>query len=108
MSYTKGEWNLTGKDANGAVNIFTDTEYIATVRHEYDAHLIAAAPEMHEALLDFTYTYRRGLKVEQARAYKKAMGVLTKIEDKNGGKNDNIQWQGKGLLIPDSVTQSIN
>lgn len=44
----KGKWNLTGKDANGAVNVFTDKEYIATVRHEYDAHLIASAPELYK------------------------------------------------------------
>lgn len=50
MNYTKGKWSLTGKDDSGAANIFTDKEDIATVRHEYDAYLIVAAPDMYEAL----------------------------------------------------------
>jgi len=47
--YTKGERSLTGQDANGAVNVFTDKEYIATFRHKADAQLDAAAPDMAES-----------------------------------------------------------
>ncbi len=49
---------------------------------EANANLISAAPALHESLLDFTLAYRRGLKVEQTRAYKKAMKALALVEGK--------------------------
>ncbi len=39
-----------------------------------------AAPNMYEALEDFTMAYRRGIKVEQAKAYNKAMKALAKVK----------------------------
>ncbi len=92
MKYTKGEWIID----NTGTAIFVGERLIANCggwqlsQHEPEslsqnktnALLIAAAPAMYEALLDFTYAYRRGLQVEQARAYNKAMKALAKAEKK--------------------------
>jgi len=62
MNYTKGEWTArkVPRDSN-KLNImcnetFIATPYIAYGQMEANAHLIAAAPEMYEALKAVTNT----------------------------------------------------
>lgn len=49
MRYTKGEWK-TYKNALGQWAVSTDNEPIAQVGRHYNAQLIAAAPDLYEAL----------------------------------------------------------
>ncbi len=49
MEYTKGEWT-TGKSVMGDWVISTEEELICREVRHYNAHLIAAAPKMYEAL----------------------------------------------------------
>ena len=49
MEHTKGEWK-TYRNALGQWAVSTDLEPIAQVDRHYNAHLIAAAPDMYEAL----------------------------------------------------------
>lgn len=91
MNYTKGKWKVR-HPVNNDYTIYIGEygkgiEQIAILienkpNAEANAHLIAATPEMYEALLDFTMAYRRGLKGEQSKAYTKAMKALAKAEDK--------------------------
>ncbi len=85
MNYTTGDWTITGRDANGAVNIFTDKENIATVRHEYDARLMAAAPMMYEALKGLLKPYaipNDASKPDYPEYWVNAVKVLDKAEGK--------------------------
>ncbi len=55
MDYTKGEWKLELRPADNVYRIRTDNDIIADVfgingEDKASAHLIAAAPELYEAL----------------------------------------------------------
>ena len=52
--YTKGEWRARKSDTSELWHITADGKYICCCPPEYEAnaHLIAAAPDMHEALRD--------------------------------------------------------
>ena len=88
MTFTKGEWKVvvsrvTGGDFYSVVSNYRKHQYeVAKILYvpedKANAHLIAAAPDMYEALLDVTMAYQRGFKIEQARAYNKARKVLDK------------------------------
>ncbi len=77
------EWKTRGNDiicaGSGAVvaqvNVGWPDDEIAS-----HARLIAAAPGMYEALIDFTYAHRRGIPTEIKAAYRKAMKAIAKSE----------------------------
>jgi hypothetical protein len=50
MEYTKGEWQVARQLTGEGYNIFTEDELICSGARHYNTHLIAAAPEMYEAL----------------------------------------------------------
>jgi len=96
MNYTKGEWKAE-QDAANSIRIFSqDSEQISSVMDydgnditeemEANAHLIAAAPDMYEALLSAL----GAIATEDSGEgwVKEITGVITKAMAKAEGKEE--------------------
>ena len=87
MSYTKGPWTIDRDDQGGQMYVATETEYLLTIhRHipEYEANaaLIAAAPELVEALESALVSTINGNAIPE----KVREGMIAAITKANGGR----------------------
>jgi hypothetical protein len=82
MNYTKGEWKVEQNDCDKPYHyrIVTNKYIVAAVYSEDNAHLIAAAPDMYDALREILQIIHYGESLEKANTiiYK----VMTKAEGK--------------------------
>ncbi len=79
MNYTKGKWEIiepTNKGITSRIITNQNGSVVATVNHFENAHLIASAPEMYEAL--------RVLKIEDG--FIKGMDLVRQVLAKVEGK----------------------
>ncbi len=88
MNYTKGEWKTIKRLSSKLrhivfVNHGVLTEVIAHVRYQNNAHLIAAAPEMYEALKSLMVAYGAidGRNGNSGECWDKARTAVTKAEE---------------------------
>jgi len=90
MNYTKGEW-VAEQDTANSIRIFSqDSEQIASVMDydgnditeemEANAHLIAAAPDMYEALIQAMRTFQAYRIKETDPRYLKLRRAAAKAE----------------------------
>ncbi len=91
MNYTKGEWKVAG--AFGTTIVSETGEFIATTtsifaeprerpKDEANAHLIAAAPEMYEALRTALADLEEDVQAPLLDSVKLAKRALAKVEGK--------------------------
>jgi len=84
MEYTKGEWKAM-KSPMGDWIICSPDELICREARHYNANLIAAAPDMYEALIQWLVyldtTYPKNM-IEKKHAYNLMEKALAKAEGK--------------------------
>jgi len=85
MEYTKGEWKAN-KNYMGTWTIHTDETHIADVDRHFNAHLMAAAPDLYEALKGISHAFENwGTSAFMAYMYKSQIQIkeaLAKAEGK--------------------------
>ena len=87
MEYTKGEWKALKRfPPSPLFNVFCDgkdgVEIIATKVKEANAHLIASAPDLYEALKVYEMFSGLSLERQDREAFAKAHKALLKAEGK--------------------------
>ena len=83
MNYTKGEWKVKQLPLTREPAIYVGNKLIAGGVEEANAHLIAAAPEMYEALKELMDRFNGGTRFPLQSTCDRANQVIAKIE---GGK----------------------
>ena len=85
MDYTKGEWEIEKKEHGFLGVTTTETGICSQIATEANAHLIAAAPDMYEALRELAKAYDVELPLtdcDHPRYWVKAIQALAKAEGK--------------------------
>lgn len=85
MEYTKGEWEAHTEPEYTVNNVWskqgTSGSLVATVNTPEDAHLIAAAPDIYEALKELLGALGNPMEIPPYEVVEKASVALSKVEN---------------------------